>query len=194
MAKAGDVIDNPCTGERITFLKTASDTGGSLLQIELVAQPNGFPVGAHTHPKQEEHFHIISGELSVWLDGQAHHYTAGDKLVIPSGTPHYWTNTGHEELKIIIELRPALRWETYFESMFGLARDGKTDKKGMPNPFQMAVIAHEFRDEAGPVTRAHRLIFKLLPLLAVLGRWMGYKASYPEYTRQEVHSPARISY
>lgn len=183
MAKAGDVINNPITGERITFLKTAKDTGGSLLQFELVAQPGGFPVGAHTHPKQEERFHILSGQISVWLDGQAHHYTAGDELVITAATPHYWTNTGREELKMIIELRPALDWETFFESMFGLARDGKTDKKGQPNPFQMAIIADKFRDEAGPVTLTHRLIFKLIPLLAVFGRWMGYKAVYPEYTQ-----------
>ena len=31
--------------------------------------------------------------------------------------------------------------------MFALAKDGKTNKKGMPNPFRLAVIAnHHFDD------------------------------------------------
>jgi len=186
MAKVGDMINNPVTGEHITFLKTAQDTGGSLLQVEEAAQPSGFPVGgaAHIHPKQEEHFKVLSGQLRVWLDSHEHNLTTGDEFIIPLGTPHYWINTGTEEVRVIVEFRPALRWEMLFETMFGLARDGKTDKQGRPNPFQMAVIFDEFKDEAAPVATADRLLFKLIPLLAIFGRLMGYKAHYSEYTQQ----------
>lgn len=35
MAYAGQIIDNPVSGERIEFLRTAADTNGELLEIEL---------------------------------------------------------------------------------------------------------------------------------------------------------------
>ena len=40
MAKAGDIIENPITGERITFLKTTQETNGELLRFEDVLPPD----------------------------------------------------------------------------------------------------------------------------------------------------------
>ncbi len=39
MAKAGDVIDNPTTGERITFLETTLETNGELLRFVSEIRP-----------------------------------------------------------------------------------------------------------------------------------------------------------
>ncbi len=44
------------------------------------------------------------------------------------------------------EVSPALQFESLIETMFGLARDGKTNRKGMPNPVRMASIARAHRD------------------------------------------------
>ena len=33
-ARGGDVVENPLTGERVTFLETVGDTGGDLLRFE----------------------------------------------------------------------------------------------------------------------------------------------------------------
>ena len=44
------------------------------------------------------------------------------------------------------EVRPALRFESLIETMFALAAAGKTSKKGMPNPFRLAVIAQAHFD------------------------------------------------
>ena len=35
MARAGDVIESPVIGERAVFRKTAGDTDGALLQLEV---------------------------------------------------------------------------------------------------------------------------------------------------------------
>jgi hypothetical protein len=40
------------------------------------------------------------------------------------------------------EVRPALAFEQLLETMFALAEHGNTNKKGMPNPLRLAVIAH----------------------------------------------------
>lgn len=41
MPKAGQVFDNPVTGERMIFVKTGPDTNGTLLEIEFFIKPGG---------------------------------------------------------------------------------------------------------------------------------------------------------
>ena len=69
MAKAGDVIENPITGERITFLKTTRETNGDLLRFEYVVPPR-FYIPEHVHPCQEERHDVLSGTLRGRLGGQ----------------------------------------------------------------------------------------------------------------------------
>jgi hypothetical protein len=65
-------------------------------------------------------------------------------VVVPAGTPHAWGNPGEEEVHLIVELRPALRTETFG----GLAKEGKVSpKNGLPNLLQMAIILREYEDE-----------------------------------------------
>ena len=52
MAYTGQTIENPVSGERITFLQTARDTGGEKLEIELELAPDGHVPGAHVHPSR----------------------------------------------------------------------------------------------------------------------------------------------
>ena len=65
MAKRGDVVEHPVTGERITFLKTAQDTGGEYSRSDLRVRPRGFVAVPHVHPRTEETFEILSGKLFV---------------------------------------------------------------------------------------------------------------------------------
>ena len=67
--------------------------------------------------------------------------TAGDVIVVEPGTSHKFWNAGYEEARFRCEVRPALQFEQLLETMYSLAADGKTNKKGMPNPLQLAVIA-----------------------------------------------------
>ncbi|HEX2231985.1 MAG TPA: hypothetical protein VHG69_01325, partial [Thermoleophilaceae bacterium] len=63
MAYAGQVIENPVSGEKITFRKTAADTNGELLAIDLELSADGHVPGAHVHPNQEERFEVVSGRM-----------------------------------------------------------------------------------------------------------------------------------
>ena len=105
MAKAGDIIENPVTGERITFLKTTQETNGELLHIEYVLPP-GFSKSEHFHPHQEERHEVLSGTLRGRVGGQEHDYAEGERVVGPAGVPRAWRNsTSEEELRIISEIR-----------------------------------------------------------------------------------------
>ena len=72
MAFTGQTIHNPVSGERITFLKTAADTDGELLEFELELAPDGRVPGAHVHPEQEERFHVLEGTMTFRLGLQDH--------------------------------------------------------------------------------------------------------------------------
>ncbi len=78
-------------------------------------------------------------------------------------------------MHLIAELRPALRLEEWFETFFGLAKDGKLNSKiGLPNPFQWAVIARQYEDEfylARPPLFVQGVLFGLL---TPIGKLLGY--------------------
>jgi hypothetical protein len=67
-------------------------------------------------------------------------------------------------------------------NLFGLAQDGKTNSKGMPNLLQAAIFAREFSDVlyfTKPLLLVQRLLFGALRVIA---RALGYRGSYPKYS------------
>lgn len=183
MARQGDVIENPVTGERIEFRRTATDTDGEVLEFEYVVRPGGFVVASHLHPRQEERMEVQDGSLNVSIDGDEWVATKGTKFAVPPGVIHDVWNDGDEAVRVLVEIRPALRMERFFETLFGLARDGKTNRKGRPNPLQFAVLADVFDEEiriGGVPIRLQRV---LLPPLAAVGRRFGYRGMYWKYSQ-----------
>ncbi len=178
MIKAGDTLVNPVTKERMTFLKTAAETNGEYVLIELRAAPGGVVAAAHVHPAQTETFDVISGTLGAKVGGKKIEAKAGDVLVVEPRVAHKWWNAGEDELVFRCEVRPALQFEQLIETMFSLAADGKTNKKGMPNPLRLAVIAnHHLGDVQLPVVP--RWMQKAaLALGAPTGRIFGFQSNY----------------
>ena len=75
------------------------------------------------------------------------------------------------------------------ETSFGLARDGKTTKQTIPkNPLQLAVLVDEMRrmfySSRAPVA-VQEAFLTLFAVVASVGRLLGYKARYPEYSGLE---------
>lgn len=65
-------------------------------------------------------------------DGQERHAGPGEVVTIPAGVPHYFWNGGDKEAHYMQEFRPALQSDRFFETLFGLARDGKLNAAGYP--------------------------------------------------------------
>ena len=178
MIRAGDTIENPVTRERLMFEATAAETGGEYVRFQCVVEPSGFVAAAHVHPFQEERFEILKGSASFRIDGQDLVANTGDSILVAAGRRHQFWNASDTEVRFTCEVRPALGFEPLVETMFALARDGKTNRKGMPNPLRLAVIAREHFDTVRlpfPPVWMQRVG---LALGAPLGRLLGYGATY----------------
>src|SRR5438445_13232831 len=92
MAKSGDILEHPVTGERLVWRKVARDTGGELLQADLYVAPGGFVAAEHVHPVQEERFEVLAGVLRLHIDGKEKTMRTGEIEVVPAGRPHVWWN------------------------------------------------------------------------------------------------------
>ena len=178
MIHAGDTIHNPVTGERIVFRQTSRETNGQAVVIETYVQPNGFVAAAHVHPSQEERFQVLRGSVGFKVGREKLVAGPGQRVMVPAGTPHRFWNAGEEEAHFVCEVRPALQFEALLETMFALAADGKTNRKGMPNPLRLAVIANAHFDTVRLPFPPAVLQKAALALGAPLGKAIGYRPVY----------------
>jgi quercetin dioxygenase-like cupin family protein len=185
MAYAGQTIENPVSGERITFRKTAADTAGELLEFDIELTPDGAVPGMHVHPAQEERFEITSGTVRFRKGLKKVEAQAGDVVVVEPGKIHKFENVGDEGAAMRVQVRPALQMERLFETAVALAEDGKVTKKGMPKPLDLALFVREFKDEVrGPGSPGWVQRASLAPL-AYIARRRG---------RAERYAPARPAF
>jgi quercetin dioxygenase-like cupin family protein len=181
--QAGDSLENPCTGERGVLVKTPWEGENPSLEADLHVQPKGAVVGEHVHRNFDERFTVRAGRIGFRLDGNESVAGPGDVVEIPRGSWHDWWNAGDEEVVARVWVSDGARFLQMIETLFGLARDGHTNAKGMPDPLQLALFATEFRDVLvlrRPPAVVQKLVFGLL---APIGRARGYRGTYPQYGR-----------
>ena len=176
MAVKGLVLDEG--SEQIEFLATAADTDGKLVECRMTVAPGRPAPPEHSHPKLEERFAVEHGRMGYVLGDRRLEAKPGETVIVPPGTNHTFWNAGYDPLVVSSEVRPAMRFEDFVETIHVLIRDGRLQPGGQrPNPLLIAVVAREYRKEwrltkLSPVARA------LLPLLAFAGRRLGYRGHY----------------
>ena len=178
MITTGQALTNPVTGETLVFRTTSADTNGERVVVETFVEPNGAVAAAHMHPAQEELFEVLGGELEFRIGTQTIVAKPGDRVLVPAGTAHRFRNIGDETAHFVCEVSPALGFEQLIETMFSLAADGKVNRKGMPNPLRLAVIArHHFEDVRLPFPPVWMQRLGLA-MGAPIGRLLGFRATY----------------
>ena len=188
--RSGDIIENPVTGERLTFIKAAADTGGEYVLVEAELRPDAAVAAAHVHPFQSEAFEVLEGRVE-FTDGRRKIVDGpGETVTVEPGRRHRFANAGEGISRFRCEVRPALGFERFIQTMYGLAADGKTSKKGMPSPLRLAVIANaHFDDVRLPYVPAPLQKLALLAGAAA-GRLLGYEPTYEPTGGQPVPAPA----
>lgn len=76
-----------CGGGQHTWLATSAETGGAFLLFDFVGD-QGKVTPLHIHPRSDESFYILDGEILLDLDGVKRTLSTGGFVVIPRGVPH----------------------------------------------------------------------------------------------------------
>ena len=179
--RAGEIYENRVQGDRFVVREGSEDTGGERLTGDLYIRPGGAVAGRHVHAYITERFEVIEGRVRFHLDGRDEVAGPGRRVEIPPGTVHDWWNVGEEQAHVLVDIRPAERFELMIQMLYGLANDGQSDARGVPRLLPLALFAREFRRE-GEFVRPPRIVQRaLFGLLAPLARARGYRAVSPEY-------------
>ena len=179
----GEVLENPVTREHAVVLELPWQNTEGRAVAELTALPGARVAGEHLHPALDERFSVLRGELTVVRDGRRSVLHAGESAHIAPGVWHDWWNEAQEDAVVRVEITPGERFVHMIETLFGLAREGHVNAKGMPNPLQLALTAQEFSDVIvfhKPPQAVQRLVFSALTPIAIR---RGYRATYPSLSR-----------
>jgi len=182
--QVGEIWENPVTRERARILELPYKNPEGRATAELTALVGARVVGEHRHPALVERFTVLEGALTVKLAGQTTVLREGKTAVVEPGAWHDWWNASdRQDARVRVEVTPGERFVHMIETLFGLARLGHTNNKGMPHPLQLVLFAQEFSDVIqfrSPPLAVQRTLFGVLTPIA---HWRGYRATYPQLSR-----------
>ncbi len=166
---AGRVLENPILRDKITFLKTAVETGGEYLLFRVELAPGGGVI-SHYHTTFTERFECVSGELHIAVGGTHGVFGPGQVADVPLRTVHRFHNPTDQTATFTTEVRPARQFEKNLKISYGLARDGKTNAQGLPKNLLHLAVIFQFAETYLPGIPAsvQKLPFGVLGLVARL--------------------------
>ena len=172
-------IYNPVQRDTVIFLKTSSETKGeyTLVDVELAA---GGSVGLHYHKTYSEKFIVLKGTLGVILNRDELKIAEGQSATAHKNVLHRFYNPTDQPVRFQVELRPASPgFERSLQVAYGLARDGKTNSKGIPlNIFNVAMLLEMSESKLPGAYTAFEFV---LLALAKLGRALGMHKKLHRY-------------
>ena len=184
-------FENPQAGQRFRVVSLPAPRAPGTFVLEYIYRPftGETAVPPHFHPTSTETFEVLSGSARYRIGGVEGTAEPGDRIVMPPNVAHVhpWsasaeplhvrqtgvTNPADPE-GIIASIQAQI-------TLYGLARDGRVNRSGIPNPLQLGVLIHTTMPAtyiAGPPASVQRVAFAVL---ARLGAWFGYRTSYPAY-------------
>ncbi len=178
---AGDSLENPVTGEHGYVVEAPSDENGRRLVVDILVRPGGAVAGAHVHPSIDETFTVLRGKVGLLVGERRGIAPVGERVHCPAGTVHDWWNAGDEDALIRVEITPGDRFLEMVANLFGLAQDGRTNAKGMPNLFQLVLFGQEFQDVLTFTSPPRWVLVAVGAVVSPIARLLGYRGSYPHY-------------
>ena len=119
-AAAGRHIQGPTGTPMVVKIEgTVVDGAYSLIEYSHAAGAPGPP--AHVHHEHEEAFSVVSGELTLTVDGHRSTIGPGEYAVVPRGAVHRPSNPGSEPVRFFFITSPAM--DGFFVAMAQLNHD-----------------------------------------------------------------------
>src|ERR1700722_17929138 len=138
------IIENPLSREQITIWRTAADTGGSVLEWELLLAPGGHGPSSHAHPEQEEVFTVLAGQMRFRVGARRVIANPGDTVRIPPGTVHHFANAGSQPARVAVRTTPARSRQERLEPAAGRAQAEQAAPRRLPRPTDLALFMRDF--------------------------------------------------
>lgn len=152
----------PTSGERFVF--RAPPPGDDCVAFDFHLAPGGAVPMAHCHARQAEVFRVLSGELTVGVDGTTRVLRPGETLTLAPGTFHTLHNAGAEPCVSAVEYRPAGKNQAWFQILGAVAR-----RRGKePGLLDVAPFIGEMDMYVqGPPRWVQRVLFAVLKPVAI---------------------------
>jgi quercetin dioxygenase-like cupin family protein len=173
-----DVITNPLSGEQITIRATAQDTGGRVLEWELLLAPGGKVPSRHAHPEQEETFTVLAGRMRFLVGARRVTAGPGDTVRVPPGTVHHFANASAEPVRVAVQTSPALSMQALLETAAALAAEQHAAARKLPRPLELALFMRDFRREVRAPYLPAALVAAVVRPVAWLAARGGLDARY----------------
>jgi mannose-6-phosphate isomerase-like protein (cupin superfamily) len=161
---ASEFIDDPVFRQRYRFGRD-----GDVLRIEIRTEPGGGVLADHVHPRLEERYEVLQGEVTFQVEREPLVAGPGAKVVVPAGVRHSFQNTGSDTAHLEVEAEPPLRLRESIEEAASLARAEKFTATGKPRSLRAliegAALARRYRETvilSSPPPAVQRLLFPLL--------------------------------
>jgi len=146
------VLDLSPLGVRVELLRTGDDTGGDLLEFDVVGRARGIIANSHVHTTQTERHEVLSGAMKLTIGGEKHLLTAGQSMEVPPGVPHRQAPGSKGEGRVRVQTRPAGETQAFLERLEQMCRDGEFNRLGYPKPAAGARLMRDF-ERTGHATR-----------------------------------------
>ncbi|MGN6617328.1 MAG: cupin domain-containing protein [Ilyomonas sp.] len=140
------VFYNPKIKDKVTILKTANETNGDHILVEVeLGVGGGTP--KHYHTTFNEIFLPVEGVLGVDIGNKQLRLQKGEFATAEIKQVHRFYNPGTTSIRFRVKIHSA---ENHFiESlciMYGLADDGQTNNKGVPKKLDHLAVLTEHSD------------------------------------------------
>ena len=133
-----DLVEDPVLRQRYRF-----HPEGDVLRVEIWAEPGSF-VPDHMHPRSEERWEVLEGDVTFTVAGERLHPSPGERLAVAPGIRHAFENTGSTVARIVAEVEPALDLQAFLEDAAALGRAGRYTPRGLPKGPGALLDAAEF--------------------------------------------------
>ena len=132
------LADHPLTESGRASLRMVAPgavTAGRFGLAEMRLAPRSPGAAPHYHSTFSESFYVLSGELSLYVDGAWRPYRPGDFALVHETGVHGFRNDGDEETSFLILFAPGIARENFFAEMAELRRSGR-----QPTPEEMTAF------------------------------------------------------
>jgi mannose-6-phosphate isomerase-like protein (cupin superfamily) len=117
--KAGEHVHHPIKIGKITitFLRSRHETAGALDLFELLVPPNASLNVPHLHRDYDETILGMNGITTWFIEGEQFQVGPGQKLIIPRGTVHSYSNFHTGTARMMCLLTPGIVGPEYFREL-----------------------------------------------------------------------------